>query len=260
MKNHFITAYFGNKRDEVETIYNEIIKNNSFDNIKTIVEPFCGSSAMSYYISTKHPKKYKYILNDNNTFLIELYKIFSNEDKIKEFINKINKICFDKNLKFMTKEKYDLLMKETTVESYFIANKFYSIRPAMYPLNKNIIPLEIEKIMKIPIISFLKNENIIFTNEDAIKCINDNNNKESLILCDPPYLMACNDFYNSSNTNIYEWFYDNNKLLINTAFVLESTWVIKLLFKDIGTKTIYEKIYRGPKKKKVDHIIAFFNN
>ena len=52
MKNHFYMSYSGNKREEVENIYNLI----DFNNIATIVEPFCGTCAMSYYISTKHPK------------------------------------------------------------------------------------------------------------------------------------------------------------------------------------------------------------
>ena len=65
MKNHFIIAYPGNKRQEVEIIY----KNLDFNNITTIIEPFCGSCALSYYISTIHPKKYKYILNDLDHYL-----------------------------------------------------------------------------------------------------------------------------------------------------------------------------------------------
>ena len=71
MKNHFIFPYAGNKREEVERIYEKI----DLTNITTIIEPFCGTSAMSLYISLKNPKIYKYILNDNNTFLTELYMI-----------------------------------------------------------------------------------------------------------------------------------------------------------------------------------------
>ena len=63
MKNHFLLPYPGNKRNEVEGLYNEII--NKLDDITTIIEPFYGSSAFSYYILTKHPKRFQYILNDN---------------------------------------------------------------------------------------------------------------------------------------------------------------------------------------------------
>ena len=68
MKNHFIFSYAGNKRNEVEQIFDKI----DLKDIDTIIEPFCGSSAMSYYLSTLYPKKFKYILNDNSK---EIYNI-----------------------------------------------------------------------------------------------------------------------------------------------------------------------------------------
>lgn len=42
MKNHFIFSYAGNKRNEAENIAEKI----NFDNITTIIEPFCGSAAI----------------------------------------------------------------------------------------------------------------------------------------------------------------------------------------------------------------------
>ena len=68
-QNHFIFGYAGNKRGEVEVIQNYLEQNYNFEKIKTIVEPFCGTSAYSYYLSTLYPKKFKYILNDNNKLL-----------------------------------------------------------------------------------------------------------------------------------------------------------------------------------------------
>jgi len=58
MKNHFFIAYSGNKREEVNTIH-DYIKPKLTPSITTIIEPFCGTSALSYYISTLYPKKYK---------------------------------------------------------------------------------------------------------------------------------------------------------------------------------------------------------
>ena len=63
-KNHFFIPYFGNKRKETPLIYEKT--KHELNDITTIIEPFCGSCAFSYYISLQHPKKYKYILNDNN--------------------------------------------------------------------------------------------------------------------------------------------------------------------------------------------------
>jgi site-specific DNA-adenine methylase len=92
-KTHFPLGYFGNKREEVERIYKTI--KDELKNIKYIVEPFCGTSALSYYISTKHPKKFTYILNDNNKLLIEFYEILKDDDKTNELIEKLNKFFSD---------------------------------------------------------------------------------------------------------------------------------------------------------------------
>ena len=85
MKNHFLISYFGNKRQEVKIIYEELKFND--DNINTyyIVEPFCGSSAMSYYIwlNNRDKTNFKYILNDNNKFIIDLYNIAKDENNLK---------------------------------------------------------------------------------------------------------------------------------------------------------------------------------
>ena len=47
-------AYIGNKRNEVVDLYNTL----DLKNIDYIIEPFCGSCALSVYISIKHPKQY----------------------------------------------------------------------------------------------------------------------------------------------------------------------------------------------------------
>lgn len=61
MKNHFIFPYAGNKREEVEKIHEILKKNIDLSKIKTIIEPYCGSSAMSYYLSTIYPNKFNYV-------------------------------------------------------------------------------------------------------------------------------------------------------------------------------------------------------
>ena len=97
MKNHFFFGYAGNKRNECETIYDEI--KNKLDNITTIIEPFCGTSAFSYYLSLKCPKQFKYVLNDNNIFLIQLYVIAKDEKKLEKLIK-----LLDEKIKGINKE------------------------------------------------------------------------------------------------------------------------------------------------------------
>lgn len=82
MKNHFITPYSGNKRNEAENIYNTTKDIYNYEDIETIIEPFCGSCAYSYYLSLKHPNKYKYILNDNDNNLIKILKKNKNRRSI----------------------------------------------------------------------------------------------------------------------------------------------------------------------------------
>ena len=49
MKTHFYITYPGNKRKEMKGLYPYL----DFTNINTIVEPFAGTCAISYYISTQ---------------------------------------------------------------------------------------------------------------------------------------------------------------------------------------------------------------
>jgi site-specific DNA-adenine methylase len=67
-----VFGYAGNKRNEVEQLYYITERVDLYD-MEYIVEP-C-TSAMSYYIHTLHPLEFKYVLNDNNQHLIELYNI-----------------------------------------------------------------------------------------------------------------------------------------------------------------------------------------
>ena len=209
MKNHFLISYAGNKRQEVENIYNyckTLLNNNEIDTIDTIIEPFCGSQAFSYYISTLYPKKFKYILNDNDIFLKELYEIFKDDKKIEVFIKNIK----NKYLVGINKEKYNEMIKENNIYSYFISHKIYSIRAGLYPNDeKRLISMikSFDNLSNCNIVNFYKNEQIEFTTTDGIEIIKKYNNSKSLIFIDPPYLNACNSFYNESNVNVYEYFF-----------------------------------------------------
>lgn len=256
MKNHFIIPYTGNKREEVEIIYENI--KPYIDEKKIIIEPFCGSSAISYYISLQQPKKYKYILNDLDENLIELYKIMKDEDKFKKFVDEINKLCFVNN-KFIDKEAYLNLIKKDDVYAWFILRKYYNIRPGLYPVverKKN--KLCYDKINKTPIINFLRTEDIEFKNMEAIDIYEEyKNNEEVFMIMDPPYLISCNSFYDGDNTkkiNIYEYINYNHTNKKNVCFVLENNWIINLLFKNYK-RIEYDKKYNGYKKKIVKHII-----
>ena len=247
MKNHFYMSYAGNKRNEVKDIYNHI----DFENITTIIEPFCGSCAMSYYISTQK-QDLKYIFNDNNKYLKEMYEIIIDDNKITQFENE-----FKNKMEDIDKEKYLQIINNDNLISWFIKYKVYAIRPGLYPLKiiKHTISLK-----EFGIYNFFRNNEITFLNIDGIDCYKKYvDNVENLILIDPPYLQCCNkDYYLDSNVNIYEYLYKNNiksnKALI--ILILEDIWIVKLLFKDNVLLKEYNKLYQTSKKQTTHLIIS----
>ena len=261
MKNHFFFGYFGNKRQEVEKIYSHFIK---LKNITHIIEPFCGSAALSYFISINEPKKYKYILNDNNNYLIELYKIARNNEELDNLIIRIN--CYVERIRNITsikeqKEEYMKIIIIDNLETYIIKNTIYSIRAGLYPSDakrlKTMLGLNFyDKLKKCDIIKFLQNEDITFTNGCGIKCLETyKNDVNNFIFLDPPYLESCNTYYLNPDVNIYEYLYNNNinEYNSNILLCLNDMWITRLLFKK-NIKESYDKRYDSSNKK-AKHII-----
>lgn len=255
MKNHFIIPYFGNKRTEVENLYN-LVKDN-LNNITTIIEPFCGSSAFSYYISTLHPRKYKYILNDNSKYLIELYNILKDEIKTNDFIKKMNiihKNIFTKETDLLKKIEYDKLKEIDNIYNWFYHNKVFSIRPKLFPMKeqKRFLTYDFIKILESPIINFLRSEDITFSNGCGVECLKlYSNNNNNFIFLDPPYLQLDNDFYQNKDVHIYEYLYKNNINNMNSyiILILEDIWIIRLLFNSNNIIQTNNKTYQTTKKK-----------
>jgi site-specific DNA-adenine methylase len=251
MKNHFFFGYAGNKRNETEQNYNTL----DLTNIKTIIEPFCGTSAISFYISTKHPKQFNYILNDSNKLLIDLYKISIDDEALNNLINELNE-----DYREMDKEKYLNIIKNDTIKAFIFKHKIYKIRPGLFPLKKPNV--DFNYLRASPIIQFLKTEKITLLNDDGYNVFKTyENNKESLIIVDPPYLDSCNDFYKLNPTliNIYEYLSLNSIKWFQSKIVciLESNWIIRLLFKDYDFIN-YDKTYEMSKKKTIHSIIKNF--
>lgn len=251
MKNHFYFPYAGNKRNEAEKIYNYI----NFENVEYIIEPYCGSCAISYYIWLKNPT-YKFILNDNNNYLKEMYLILIDDVKLKEFEDKINNEIIPK----ISKNKIDYVnyLKDKNIYTWFIANKFYNIRAGLYPSESKFKNIDLNKY---GITEFFKKADITFTNIEGIECYKKyKDNVNNLLLLDPPYLSTHNHFYSKPDVNIYEYLFNNNidSEKAKIYLILENMWIIKLLF-DKYPKFEYAKIYEMSKKK-TTHIIITKNN
>ena len=269
MKNHFIFSYAGNKRNEVannlEYLLNEEKKADfnkvSIINIKTIIEPFTGSGAFSYYMSIKYPNKFNYVLNDNNKHLKSIFNEI--RDKSIEYINlKMNELIheFNSYKDDKTRKDYYLTLvkgKDSDIYKWLFVNKYYSIRTELYPPLSRVKQIKPFNIEDFPIYKFYKNENIIFENKEGKTIYEEfKDNGENLIYLDPPYLMSCNDFYENGEVSIYEYLVDNNinKEKARILLCLENNWIIKLLFKTNKKSAEYSKIYQNTKKK-VNHIM-----
>ena len=257
MKNHYYTCYVGNKRKEIKDILPFI----DLDNIKYILEPFAGSAAMSYYISTLYPNKFKYILNDNDKINYDLFNISRDTERTEDFNNKMNKLIdeFNTYTDDVNRKIFYKNIDNKTLEGYMFKFKYCHFRLNIYPMISRINKIKPYKLQDFPVYNFYNNENIIYENIDGIEFINKyNQDDDKLFLLDPPYLASFNDFYNNKDVNIYEWVYNNKSLLLDSKnkiiFILENMWIIKLLLKNFKILFEYNKTYEATKKK-TTHIV-----
>jgi hypothetical protein len=260
MKNHYFTPYAGNKRNEIKDIMS-LINLDTTSNITTILEPFAGSSAMSYYISTQYPNRFKYILNDNDKINYDLFNISRDIERTEEFNKNINKIIdeWNKYTDDVNRKIFYNNIDSKTLEGYIFKFKYYNIRMGLYPLIIHKNKITPYKLQDFPIYDFYNNENVIYENIDGVDFINKyNHDDDKLFLLDPPYLSSCNDFYNKKDANIYEWVFNNKALILDSRnkilFILENIWIIKLLLKEFNILFEYNIQYTFGKKK-TTHIV-----
>lgn len=260
MRNHFICPYSGNKRCEVEGIYSHL----DLTNITTIIEPCCGSSALSYYISTLNPKKFTYILNDADAALIQIYEILRDPDKLREFETSINKMV-DKFNECKTDAERVAMWNplihaknhNNDVYSSFFIRKYSTVNGRMPPLIKNKLAIKHFKASDHPIYNFMRTENIILYNKMDVEIIQEyKDTADALIFLDPPYIKTNNDWYNNNDMNVYEYLFNNNisTFKCQIYLILEKIWIIQLLFKSNTILDEYSKQYMISKKK-TGHII-----
>jgi len=251
MTNHFIFPYSGNKRREYKYLENII---DDIDDYETIIEPFCGSSAISFNIWLKYPNK-KFILNDNDYDLMKVYNLIKNDD-IETIKNKLldikNTINNDKDV-FNKMYKDFKQSKDKDIYQYIYFNKFNCMNKA--GAYKECKFQDFTK-QQYKFFEFIKTANITFMNNDWYDVFKEySNDVKALFIIDPPYLLSFNMFYQDFNTNVYEFFSNNNikHFKAKLIFILENNWIIKILFKDEKT-FIYDKKYQISKKE-TSHII-----
>ena len=73
---HFLISYAGNKRNEYKCFKDFI----DYTDINNIIEPFCGSSAISFNIWLEHKDKFNFYFNDNSNDIYQLYQLIKNDE------------------------------------------------------------------------------------------------------------------------------------------------------------------------------------
>ena len=190
-KNHFLYSYTGNKKDEIIEIINEL----NFNEIKNIIEPFCGSSAISYNIWLKYGDKFKYFLNDYDENLINIYKLLKEKDA-EEIENEINKIKDEIKTKDDWTKKLNEYKQTKNIFLYIFFIKYSAMgRLGFYRLKMPKIKLKITDEQK-NFIKFIKEPYVEITNNDWLDVFNKyKDDKKSLFIFDPPYMFSENGFY-----------------------------------------------------------------
>jgi site-specific DNA-adenine methylase len=231
--------------------------------ITTIIEPFCGSCAVSYFIARKYPRRFKYVLNDNNADLIRLLNdLRSGDDAIRSIVAKLREMGAT-----LTKEKH---RENNKVPYYGWIYQFvvYGLRPTMYPAEGRRITalnnLE-SRFLNAPIVQFLRTEDVIITHGDGVDCYERHSaDPTNLIFLDPPYMQSSNDYYSEGRgqVQIYEYLHTNqltpqpNPTTAMVMVCLEDMWIIRLLFRHLlHTATTHAKKYEISKKQ-TSHIIC----
>lgn len=265
MKNHYFTPYVGNKRREIK----DIIQLINLYNIKYIIEPFAGSSAMSYYISTLYPNRFKYILNDNDKINYELFNISRDAEKTQQFNLDINKIIDEWNTYTddVSRKAFYKSIDDKTLEGYIFKAKYNVFRFGVYPSftckhAKQFINIKPYKLEDYTVYKFYNNEDITYENIDGVELINKYNEGDEagdkLYLIDPPYLNSCNKYYNNLNMDIYKWILTYQDLLLNNnnkfIFILENIKEVEELFSNFKTLLVYDKTYYMSSNKTI-HIV-----
>lgn len=261
-KHHFIIDYKGNKRNE----YKYLEPFLDFKGIKNIIEPFCGSSAISFQIWLKNPHL-NFYLSDINTNLINIYYLLKEYD-INEIIDNLNVL----KRKYNKPEHYKKFVKSLDENDIHplhyiylrkIAGRFRDFAGTMnYRHHNNKTDFKPPTETQLKFIDFIKSPNVHIIKADWFVLFNKyKNNKNSIIILDPPYINSDNSFYNSKDKNIYDdsvyrYFYKNKitSFKSNIFVILELIKENNDIFGEENIIKTYDKRY-GLTYKKTKHVI-----
>lgn len=258
---HFFFFYMGNKRREYK--YIEPLLN--FYGIENIIEPFCGSSAISFNIWLKYPHL-NFYLNDNYINLINVYNLLKTND-INDIFDKMNeyKLKYNDPVEFKKFGKSHQNCNNIDTIIYMFLRKasrfrFGEVLRKEHHFSTKLFTKPTK--LQLKFIEFIKSPNVHISNDDwSILFDKFKNDDKSIFFFDPPYIDSDNTFYNCKCSNKYDYnvyeFFNLNK--INTFnshiyFILELIDKNTNIFGNDNIITTYDKYY-GNSHKTTKHAI-----
>jgi site-specific DNA-adenine methylase len=239
---HFYFAYDGNKRQETK-----FLEDVDFSKYDIIVEPFCGSCAVSLWLYfNKGYKDKTYVINDFDSTLMAFYEEIANEGS-EDFYDYCDEIL--KRTPKITEEEYkqEISKRNDNLKSWFFWRKCYDFRLGRYP--SRIIGKGLSK-RQTKTDEFFKQA--VLYNMDGWKLIQKyKDNPKAFIFLDPPY-------FNSSNVNYTmkeeitrtgdgedDYFIDGTKIFVDIAELLEDEKTKAKCTLIINGNAILERVYKG---------------
>lgn len=235
----FYFSYYGGKKREFQHIKPYI----DFNKINKIVEPFCGSCAVSIEVYKEYPDL-DYHVNDRDDFFYSLLKDIK-ENGSKKYFDYVNNI-----LKNYTKETHNEEIKKykktPTLENYFFYCKIHSIHRGVYDdRRKQQSEINYNKYIKTD--NFFKHATL--TNLDFLDILNKYiDDENAFIFLDPPYNNSFNDLYSGINykTDIIDYYVKIKKFIddckCSVLMIVNDNAIIRLLFESFILKE-YNKQY-----------------
>ena len=202
----------GNKRNELKLLIPIIEKQITTDTI--FVEPFCGSSIVSFNVFKKLNKNIEFHINDIDDIRIQFYKNMNLETE-RNKLYKLEKEIVEKGSDFY----YSITRGKDEYLKYIISKRINAFRQGLYPTTKKIILHEISDNWK----EFL-NKTII-TNEDYIEVLNKyRDNENAFLYLDPPYMDSFNSCYSKYQHNTHD---EDFKIIDNTEMYIKFLDILK---------------------------------
>ena len=224
---------WGSKKTECKYLL-PIILPHINDDI-TFVEPFCGSSVVSYNIY-KYKNNANFHINDIDKIRTDFY-INMRDEKNRQDLYKLEQLI----LKEGQDKYYEIVRtKKTDYESLYykeiLSQRIHSFRSGLWPTTKKIILHEISNDW----INFFNKSNI--TNFDFKQIFKNYEDNEKIFLyLDPPYSNSYNASYSNYNNKHDENLniIDNTQIYLDLLFFLKNA-KCKILFSiNMNALTIY---------------------